>query len=68
MAILTFFDNVLVMKNMLEIHSSKCKCPGGYDGDPHVLTNVLVMKNMLEIHSSKCECPSSYNGDPYNFA
>ena len=36
MAILTFFVNVLVMKNMLEIHFSKCKCPGGYDGDPHV--------------------------------
>ena len=36
MAILTFFDNVLVIRNMLEIHFSKCKCPGGYDGDPHV--------------------------------
>ena len=28
MAILTFFDNVLVIRNMLEIHFSKCKCPG----------------------------------------
>ena len=36
MAILTFFDNVLVIRNMLEIHFSKCKCPGGYDGDPQV--------------------------------
>ena len=49
MAILTFLDNVLVMKNMLEMHFSKCKCPGGYNGDPHVFGNVLVMKNMLEI-------------------
>ena len=53
MAILTFFDNVLVMKNMSEIHFSKCKCPDGYDGDPHVFGNVLVMKNMLEIKFSK---------------
>ena len=32
MAILTFFDNVLIIRNMLEIHFSKCKCPSGYDG------------------------------------
>ena len=30
------FTNVLVMKNMLEIHFSKCECPSGYNGDPHV--------------------------------
>ena len=35
MAILTIFVKVLVMKNLSEIHFSKCKCPGGYDGDPH---------------------------------
>ena len=33
---LQIFFNVLVMENVSEIHSSKCKCPGGYDGDPHV--------------------------------
>ena len=25
----------LVMDNVTEIHFSKCKCPGGYDGDPY---------------------------------
>ena len=34
-AILTIFGKVLVMKNMSEIHFSKCNCPGGYVGDPH---------------------------------
>ena len=38
---------------MLEMHFSKCKCPDGYDGDPHVFGNVLIMKNMLEINFSK---------------
>ena len=23
------------MDNVTEIHFSKCKCPGGYDGDPY---------------------------------
>ena len=54
-------------RTCLKSSFSKCKCPGGYDGDPHVFTNVLVMKNMLEIHFSKCECPSGYNGDPHVF-
>ena len=67
MVILTILINVLVMKNMSEIHFSKCKCPDGYDGDPQVFGNVLVMMNMLEIHFSKCKCPDGYDGDPHVF-
>ena len=35
MAILTILINVLVMENMSKNHFSKCKCPGGFDGDLH---------------------------------
>ena len=52
---------------MSEIHSSKCKCPGGYDGDPHVFCQWSGHGDVSEIHFSKCECPGGYNGDPYRF-
>ncbi len=53
MAILTFFVNVLVMKNTLEIHSSKCDCPGGYDGDPHVFCQCSGHRDVSEIQFCK---------------
>ena len=52
---------------MSEIHSSKCECPGGYDGDPHVFCQWSGHGDVSEIHFSKCECPGGYNGDPYRF-
>ena len=55
-------------RTCLKSSFSKCKCPDGYDGDPHVFGNILVMMmNMLEIHFSKCKCPGCYNGDPHVF-
>ena len=48
MVILMIFDNVMVMKNMLKLHFSKCKCLGSYNGDPYneIFPNVLVMAKL----------------------
>ena len=46
MAILLFLDNVLVMKNMLEINVN---VPAATVAILTFLDSVLVMKNMLEI-------------------
>ena len=62
-----FLTMIWSWRTCLKSSFSKCKCPGGYNGDPHVFDNVLVIRNMLEIHFSKCKCPGGYNGDPHVF-
>ena len=49
MAILTILINVLVMENMSKIHFSKCKCHGGYDGDPHDFYQCSGQSNREEV-------------------
>ena len=55
MAILTTFVKVLVMKNKSEIHFSKCKCPGGYDGDCHdFMINMIFMIFVNDLVTKMC--------------
>ena len=62
MAILTTFVKVLVMKNKSEIHFSKCKCPGGYDGDCHDFTiNMIFMIFVNDLVTKMCSNDNSYN-------
>ena len=61
------------MENVSEIHSSKCKCPAGYDGDPYDFPQDLKDacqcpgEHVSEIHSLKCKCHGGYDGDPHVF-
>ena len=41
------------MENVSEIHSSKCECPGGYDGDPYDFSQEL----------KDCLCPGFGYGE-----